>query len=249
MKVRLNKFLATSGVASRRWCDEAILEGEVTVNGYRVMLPQTLVDPSVDKICFRRKQVRQEDLVYFLLHKPFNYVCSAARLFTGTKLVTDIFKHLPYRLFNVGRLDKETTGLILMTNDGLFANKAIHPSYNITKEYLLKVRQDITDTHLKKLTAGTFVEGVFVKPVSVKKVRKGTLKITVKEGKKHEIRILAAHASLDLLELVRIRIGSLVLGSLKPGEYRPLTPCEIEEILLKEKRTDKLRKRPIETDT
>ena len=131
----------------------------------------------------------------------------------------------------MGRLDKETSGLILVTNDGEFANRVIHPSFGITKEYLLKVSRDVTARDLETLMAGTVIDGKVVRPVSVKKVRRGTIKIIVNEGKKHEIRLFAEAAGLQLLELKRIRIGSLVLGGLPYGKYRELTDSELDSCL------------------
>jgi 23S rRNA pseudouridine2605 synthase len=120
---------------------------------------------------------------------------------------------------------------LIVTNDGHFAHRAIHPSSNITKEYVVKVQQEITPEHLETLSQGARVDDKWVRPVFVKKVRRGTFKICVKEGKKHEVRIIAERAGLKLVELSRIRIGSLVLGSLQEGEYRSLTAREQENLL------------------
>ncbi|WP_108897150.1 pseudouridine synthase [Chlamydia serpentis] len=225
-KVRLNKFLASAGVASRRKCDEIIFSGSVTVNGRVAEGPFVLVD-SQDKVKVGGTYVHITKKVYFMVHKPIGYLCSSEKKFPGTKLVIDLFAHLPYRVFTVGRLDKETSGLILVTNDGEFANKIIHPSSGITKEYLLKVGRDVSAKDLEKLMGGTLIDGRHVAPASVTKIRRGTLKIVVREGKKHEIRLFAEAASLPILELKRIRIGSLVLGGLRYGEYRELTDSEL----------------------
>ncbi len=231
-KIRLNKFLSGSGVASRRKCDEIIRRGQISVNGVIVTSLGTYVFPGKDKIEFLGKKLKQEENVYFLLNKPEKYVCTTNKKFPETKVVLDFFSHLPYRLFTVGRLDKDTTGLILVTNDGDFANKVIHPSFGITKEYLLKVRQDVSDRQLKLLASGCVIEDKHIRPVSVKKVRRGTIKIVVREGKKHEVRLLACAAGLDLLSLCRIRIGSLVLGGLPLGSYRELTELEKSSFLI-----------------
>ncbi|WP_213358301.1 pseudouridine synthase [Chlamydiifrater phoenicopteri] len=226
-KFRLNKFLASAGVGSRRKCDDLVFSGQVKVNGKVAEGPFVVVDEK-DRVELRGQRVFPENKkVYFMLHKPMGYLCSSERKFAGSKLVIDLFAHLPYRVFTVGRLDKETTGLILVTNDGDFANKVIHPSFGITKEYLLKVAQDVSHAQLQRLSEGVVMDGKHVKPVSVKKVRKGTLKVVVNEGKKHEVRILAENAGLSLLELSRIRIGNLVLGGLPYGEYRELTDAEL----------------------
>lgn len=231
MAMRLNKFLSSAGVASRRKCDELIFARLVRVNGRVAPEPFLEVDEENDIVTVQGQEVRISKKVYFLVHKPLGYVCSCEKKFPGTKLVVDMFSHLPYRLFTVGRLDKETSGLILVTNDGEFANKIIHPSFGITKEYLLKVNRDVTSKNLETLMQGTVIDGKHVRPVSVEKVRRGTLKIIVNEGKKHEIRLFAEAAGLPLLELKRIRIGSFVLGGLPYGEYRELTQSELATYL------------------
>lgn len=226
-KVRLNKFLSNAGVASRRKCDFLIFSGHVTINDRVVKEPFILVDEGRDFVKVKGECISSVKKVYFMVHKPLGYLCSCEKKFPGSKLVIDLFSHLPYRLFTVGRLDKETSGLILVTNDGEFANRIIHPSFGITKEYLLKVSRDVSAKNLEDLMEGTIIDGKHVKPVSVSKVRKGTIKIIVKEGKKHEIRLFAEAAKLPLLDLKRIRIGSFVLGGLPYGEYRELTDAEL----------------------
>jgi 23S rRNA pseudouridine2605 synthase len=228
MKNRLSKILAASGIASRRACEELIFAGKVAVNGKTVFSPQTHVDAASDRISVNGKRIRlEEKKVYFLLNKPLGTICTNVEKKGGAKRVLDLFSHFPYRLFTAGRLDQETTGLILVTNDGIFANKVIHPSFNHSKEYLAKTDQEITSDHLKILAEGMWIQRCFVKPLSVKKVRRGTLKITISEGKKHEVRTLLAKAGLTIKELVRLRIGPLSLGTLMPGEFRELTPQEL----------------------
>src|SRR5262249_39471495 len=149
---------------------------------------------------------QEPDKLYLLLHKPIGFVCTNSPVI-GQKNVLRLLGNMSERLFTVGRLDQDTSGLLLITNDGHFANRVIHPSFNVHKEYLAKTDSEITDGHLKRMSAGTIVEGAFVKPVSVKKVRRGTLKITVSDGKKREVRTLLAVAGLNILSLARIRIG------------------------------------------
>jgi 23S rRNA pseudouridine2605 synthase len=229
IKNRLSKFLATSGVASRRGCEEIIFAGRVTVNGVVTTVPQTLID-SNDHVTVDGINIAQEDQkVYYILNKPANYICSAKKM-GSSKIVLELFENVPYRLFTIGRLDKDTQGLLLLTNDGHFANRVIHPSAEINKEYLAKTDQEITDEHLKMISKGTLVEGTFVKPVKVLKVRRGTLKIIIGEGKKREVRLLLDAAGLKIKELTRIRIGSLQLGALPAGAWRELTEREKELI-------------------
>jgi 23S rRNA pseudouridine2605 synthase len=224
-KKRLSKFLAAAGVASRRACETIIFAGRVKVNNEVVLTPQTMVDKK-DKVCVDNKKIQgEEPHVYYILNKPKNYICSNSRL-TGKRIVRDLFPNNSERLFTVGRLDRDTTGLLVVTNDGDFANRIIHPSKNVQKEYLAKVSQEITYEHLTKMSEGVVIEEKLVKPVSVTKVRKGTVKVIVTEGKKHEVRLILQEAGLTVRELCRIRIGSLVLGNLAIGQHRVLTAKE-----------------------
>src|SRR6185503_7031011 len=187
IKKRLAKVLAAAGVASRRACEELIFEGHVLVNGQMVTTPQTLVSLDTDKILVQGKPISNEqEKVYFILNKPHGYICSTKRV-GSKKIVLDLFSKFPYRLFTVGRLDRDTTGLIIVTNDGFFAQKVIHPSADWVKEYLVKTNQEISHDHLVIISKGAFIEGSYVKPAYVKKVRRGTIKVGVKEGKKREV--------------------------------------------------------------
>lgn len=228
-KQRLSKFLAGAGIAARRACEEIIFSGRVAINGTLALLPQTLVGER-DKVTLDGKPVNgKESKVYYILNKPAGYVCTALK--TGkSKIVLDLFADESHRLFTVGRLDKDTQGLLLVTNDGHFANRVIHPSSNIQKEYLAKTDAEVSSEHLQAISNGTLVEGVFIKPLRVTKVRRGTLKVTIAEGKKREVRLLLENAGLIVKELVRIRIGGLHLGSLAVGSWRALTPREQELI-------------------
>lgn len=225
-KKRLSKALAAAGIASRRACEELIFQGHVSVNGEVTLLPQTLISWKEDEIRVNDKLVSgEEKKLYYILNKPRGYICSNVR--TGRKrLVIDLFDAENARLFTIGRLDRDTTGLLLVTNDGHFAQKVIHPSSHITKEYVVKTLQEITDQHLKTIAKGTFIEGSWIKPVRVQKVRKGTVKVIVKEGKKREVRLLVQNAGLEILELSRVRIGGLRLGPLPEGAFREMTETE-----------------------
>lgn len=229
-KKRLSKALAAAGIASRRACEEIIFEGRVQVNGITVLIPQTLVDWESDRISVDGSSVKGEEAkACYILNKPKGIICSNVRV--GRKpIILDLFPSFHERLFTVGRLDKDSTGLLLVTNDGQFAQQVIHPSARITKEYLVKTMQEITPEHLESLSQGARVDDQWVRPVSVQKVRRGTFKICVKEGKKHEVRIIAERAGLKVVELIRIRIGGLLLGTLPEGEYRPLTEKDRKQL-------------------
>ncbi len=168
-KQRLSKVLAGAGVASRRACEELIFQGTVKVNGQTVKVPQTMVDPKIDRITVRDQPIAQkEDKVYYMLNKPKGFLCST-RGSSQSKLVLDLFMEEGHRLFTAGRLDKDTMGLIIVTNDGHFANQIIHPSANIQKEYLVKTDQEVSHDHLIAISQGTLVEGSFVKPIRIEK--------------------------------------------------------------------------------
>lgn len=224
-KKRLAKFMAAAGVASRRACEELIFSGRVKVNGIITQLPQTLVDESDQVVLDNHSLKAVEGKVYYILNKPPGYLCSTIE--SGRrKIVLDLFDKVNKRLFTVGRLDKDTTGLLIVTNDGHFAHRVMHPSSNIRKEYIVKVSQEVSSEHLKTINDGTEVEGVFVKPISVTKMRRGTIKIIVAEGKKREVRLLVEAAGLEVKELKRVRIGGLRLGTLPVGTWREMTQKE-----------------------
>jgi 23S rRNA pseudouridine2605 synthase len=227
-KRRLSHTLAAAGIASRRAAEKLIFAGRVSVNGQIVCVPQTLVTLGEDRILVDEKLVSSEEKkVYYILNKPTGFICSSQKE-SGKKIVLDLFQSLPYRLFTIGRLDRDTSGLLLVTNDGYFAQRVIHPSSNIQKEYLVKTFQEIQEKHLIQISRGMWIENGFVKPVKVVKVRRGTLKITVMEGKKREVRLLVQKAGLDLLQLTRIRIGGLHLGSLPEGAWKEMSHNEKE---------------------
>lgn len=229
-KNRLSKILAAHGVASRRKCEELIFAKKVKVNDSLVTVPQTLVDPAVDKITVDGEEIKGScKKVYLMMNKPRGYTCTHEQV-RGKKIIYDLLEEFEERLFSIGRLDRDTSGLLLFTNDGHFANSVIHPSNNITKEYLVKTIEPITDLHLKAISAGIRIDGKQVLPVKVKKVRNETMKIAVKEGKKHEVRLLIKHAGLTLRELKRIRIGGLVLSTLKEGAFSHLSENDKKQI-------------------
>ncbi len=229
---RLSKILAQAGIASRRAAEELIFQGEVAVNGKTVLVPQTMVDIEKDIITCDGKKIKLEQKIYIILHKPAGYICTNAPC---KKRAIDLVGPINARLYTVGRLDKETSGLIIITNDGHFANDVMHPSKRIQKEYLVKVDKEIQHEHLVAISDGMWIEGSYVKPLSVNKVRKGTLKIVVCDGRKREVRRLMEKAGFETLSLKRIRIGGLVLGTLPEGHSRELTERE-RNLLVNEKR-------------
>jgi 23S rRNA pseudouridine2605 synthase len=225
MDWRLNTFIARFYPTSRRKAEELIFQGAVIVNEQVQTQPFTRIT-SRDKVVVEGVPIKaKKGHVYFALNKPRGFVCSEKR-FKQEKLVTDLFPNVTERLFTIGRLDKDSEGLILLTNDGAFAQQVSSPKSGVEKEYIVKTVQEITHEHLVKLSKGGFVEGSYVRPKAVVKVRKGTTKVILKEGRKREIRVLFQKAGLEIVELKRVRIGNLVLGSLEPGYHRQILESE-----------------------
>lgn len=231
-KNRLSKILASAGVASRRACEKLIFDGKVTVNGRIILKPETHVSLETDDIRVDDIKISEaEKKIYYILNKPRGYICSNFEV-GRKKLVIDLFPP-EQRVFTVGRLDRDTTGLLIVTNDGHFAQTIIHPRANIEKEYLVKTVQEIEAHHLKDISFGSFVDGAFVRPIRVSKVRKGTLKVVVKEGRKREVRLFVEKSGLEIISLARIRIGGLSLGNIPEGTFREMDEAEKEALLQK----------------
>jgi len=213
MKKRLSKILAENNIASRRKAEELIFDKKVKVNNTLVTKPQFLADIETDRIEVNGKILKPlSKKIYYIINKPKGYVCSCKRI-TNEKIILDLFP-TEKRLFPVGRLDKDTTGLLIITNDGHFAQKIIHPSFDIEKEYLVKVNKFITHDDLVLLSKGIYIDKTFTKPTKVIKVRKNTLKITVKEGKKHDQHWMLANLPSDgsvQMEDLTYKMGCLVL--------------------------------------
>jgi len=212
---------------------DVFLAAHLHVDGTVVKKPETQVSGQENIKVDGLQITHVEEKVYFILNKPKGYLCSNA----GRKRVIDMFQEQGKRLFTVGRLDRDTEGLLIVTNDGHFSHAVIHPSANLEKEYLVKTDHEITAEHLKVIQNGTVVEGVYVQPVKVKKVRRGTLKVIVTDGKKREVRRLVENAGLGIVSLKRIRIGGLLLGDLPLGNWRPLTKFERDHIFRPEEST------------
>ena len=224
---RLSKVMARCGVASRRACEALVLAGRVRVNGVVAREVGYHVDPTNDRILLDREPISTPTLVYYALNKPRGYICSDV----GSRTARSLLDAVPDRLFSVGRLDVDTAGLLLLTNDGDFAHRVLHPSHGVVREYVLKTRAECTDRQLATLRDGVQLDGEWIVPLRVQKVRRGTLKIAVGEGKNREVRRLASACELFISELTRIRIGNLTLGNLPAGGWRPLTPGEREAAL------------------
>ncbi|BDA41490.1 Putative ribosomal large subunit pseudouridine synthase [Coccomyxa sp. Obi] len=249
---RLSKVIARAGIASRRKAEDLITEGLVKVNGEKILVPQHQVIADKDKIVVNGKELpRTTELWYFAANKPKGYLCANVPGKDGTtRLVIDLFedwrktvwkrKHpdpraVPPRLFTVGRLDVASTGLIFVTNDGMWAQSVQHPSAGITKEYIVTCSAEPTRRQLETIAAGCEVDGAFVTPVAVAPVKdvgqKDRLRIVVAEGRNREVRTLVAHAGLDVVALKRVRIGGYRLPrELGLGQIVSLKPHEVRRI-------------------
>jgi 23S rRNA pseudouridine2605 synthase len=225
--MRLQVFLAHSGVASRRASEEFIARGRVSVNGETVTTPGVKVSPG-DKVCLDGKQLAVEKKLHYLaLNKPPEYLCSSSDSY-GRKLALDLLSPaIRERLYNVGRLDYLSSGLVLFTNDGDFAARLSHPSSGIEKEYLVESTVPIPETFMEEFTAGILIEGQWYKAVDVEQTGRKSLRIVLIEGKNREIRRVFSHFHLHPRLLRRIRIGPVALGNLAEGMARRLTAEEL----------------------
>ena len=220
-KIRLQVFLAHAGVASRRASEQIILDGRVTVNGEVVTELGTKVS-SEDKITVDGKLVVQEEVKrYVLLHKPAGYVCSLKDE-KGRDVAADLLKpHFSERLYNVGRLDMFSAGLIIFTNDGDFAAKVSHPSSEIEKEYIVETSVMIPEDLPKQFLKGIRIEGVFYKAKDVELLTKRKLRVVLIEGKNREIRRVFEHFQIGIKSLTRMRIGPIKNNNLQAGKALP----------------------------
>lgn len=233
-KIRLQVFLAHAGVASRRASEQIILDGRVTVNGEVVTELGTKVS-SEDKITVDGKLVVQEEVKrYVLLHKPAGYVCSLKDE-KGRDVAADLLKpHFSERLYNVGRLDMFSAGLIIFTNDGDFAAKVSHPSSEIEKEYIVETSVMIPEDLPKQFLKGIRIEGVFYKAKDVELLTKRKLRVVLIEGKNREIRRVFEHFQIGIKSLTRMRIGTIKNNNLQAGQFRELTKEEVTSLLEKQ---------------
>lgn len=231
---RLQKVIAHSGVASRRKAESLILEGKVKVNGQVVKELGTKVSSS-DKVEVNGIPIEREEPVYFMLYKPRGVISSVSDD-KGRKVVTDFFPQLDKRIYPIGRLDYDTSGLLLLTNDGEFANILMHPKYEVEKVYVAKLKGIPTREQIKKLERGIKLEDGLTAPAKVKLLsfdrRKDTsiYEITIHEGRNRQVRRMFEAIGYPVLKLKRERYGFLDLKGLVAGEYRELLPHEVKQL-------------------
>jgi len=227
--VRLQKFLSEAGACSRRKGEAHILAGNVTVNGDVVVTLGTKVDAETDVVHLNGVPVGKPDqLIYVMLNKPEGIVASCEH--RGEPVVTDLVD-LPQRLFPVGRLDKKSTGLLLLTNDGRIHHRLSHPSFDHEKEYDVTVQWPLADQALAAMEKGLPLSGVMTRPARVHRLYGNRFRIVLKEGKNRQIRRMVKKVGNRVVRLHRIRVADLKLGDLGGGSWRHLRPEELRQLL------------------
>ena len=236
MEERLQKYLAECGIASRRKCEEYIIQGKVQVNGKTITELGVKVNPEKDKITFEGKNVKQEERkVYILLNKPIGYVTTSDEQF-GRDKVLDLVK-VRERVVPVGRLDMYTSGAIILSNDGEFIYKITHPKYEVEKTYNVTLKGQITDEEVEKLKNGVQIEDYITGKAKVKILRidkeksLSRVEIIIHEGKNREVRKMCEAIGRKVLALHRTKIGNISVKDLRLGTWRYLKPNEIKSLL------------------
>jgi 23S rRNA pseudouridine2605 synthase len=227
--IRLNKYLANVGICSRRDVKQFLKGNEVTVNGIRVKESGKRVNPQTDAIKINGKQLYRPKLVYYLLHKPKGIISTTDDEY-GRKNVTSLIP-TKERIYPVGRLDKDTTGLIILTNDGTITNLLTHPKYHVYKTYRLTINGRIFPEQLTALQTGVLLTDGITAPAHVAIIKQSAsrtlLDITIHEGRNRQVRRMCETVGIDLIDLQRVKFGPISDTKLQPGQYRELTRNEI----------------------
>ena len=234
-KVRLQKYLAECGVASRRKSEELIDQGKVKVNGNIASIGDK-INPKRDTVTVSGKKiVKQKSHTYIMLHKPRGFITTMSDEM-DRKCVAQLVKDVPGRVYPVGRLDRDSEGMLLFTNDGEFANAMTHPARHVPKTYRVTVRPSISEEQITKLTTGVIIEDRMTAPAEVRDVTKEegrvVLEIILYEGRNRQIRKMCESVGLEVARLKRTAIGSIKLGMLKQGDYRELTEDEVRKLMI-----------------
>ena len=239
--VRLQKFLSECGVASRRKSEELIKAGSVKINGTVAILGDK-IDPFKDKVFVRGRQVKPvSQKVYIMLHKPRGFVTTMSDE-QGRKCVADLVSDAPLRVYPVGRLDRDSEGLLLMTNDGDFSNLMMHPRSHVPKTYRVTVRPPVTEQMLADMEAGIELDGRKTAPCSAEIIERADNRVVIKfviyEGRNREIRRMCEAVGLQVARLKRIAVGNLKLGMLPQGKWRELSESEVKRLIADAAKTD-----------
>ena len=229
--MRVQKYLSQCGVASRRKAELLIEKKEITINGEIAKLGDSIYPGDIVK--YKNKVVKLSDLLYhIMLNKPPGYITSVKDQF-GRKTVLDLIpKNI--KVYPIGRLDYNTSGLLLLTNDGNLAYKLTHPKHNIAKTYIVEITENITAKDLAKLRQGVHIDNYLTKPALANIIANDptTLQLTIKEGKNRQIRKMLQAIGHKVISLKRVAVGNLQLGSLRQGDYRHLTQKEVSDLVL-----------------
>jgi 23S rRNA pseudouridine2605 synthase len=230
---RLNKFLAHAGLGSRRHCETLIVAGRVSIDGTVVRELATRVDPATQQVTVDGKPLVLERPAYWLVNKPAGYLCTNHDP-AGRPLAVDLVDHVPQRVYTVGRLDEDSEGLLLLTNDGDLANKLMHPRFGVDKTYLVQVAGKPERDELAQLLKGVWLSDGHVRAKRVKRLKSQGestwLEIVLSEGKNREIRRMLARLHHKVMRLKRTAIGPIELGRLRSGKSRPLKTDELARL-------------------
>lgn len=234
MQIRLNKFLSQTGTASRREADKMIAEGRVEVNGVAIQVLGYKIDDAKDRVEVDGKRVKKDkNLIYLMLNKPSGYLVTLKDPFRRPT-IKDLLPNLKKKVFPVGRLDYDSEGLILFTNDGELAYRLTHPRFKIKKIYLVKVTGSPDPSNLSRLERGIFLDGRKTAPAKVSRLsdspKKTLLRIEITEGRKREVKRMCEAVGHRVLQLKRIGFAGLTLGKLAKGNYRFLGQKEIDNL-------------------
>jgi 23S rRNA pseudouridine2605 synthase len=234
MSVRLQKFLADAGIASRRASEKLILEGEVTVNGHVVRELGTKVDPLHDHVRVDGREVKAKRKLYIAINKPPGYICSRADP-EKRKTVGDLLPREWSNLHSVGRLDYNSEGLIFYTNDGEFSLRLTHPRYGVRKKYMVTLKGEVTDEHIREFQKGVYHEGDLLRAEQGRILKNNKshslVELILSEGKNREVRRMFEALGFEVERLQRVQIGPVKLGQLPRGKWRALTPSEIKGLM------------------
>ena len=230
-RMRIQKILAAAGLGSRRACEALIEEGRIAVDGALVTRLGAQADPDLQVVSYDGTPLKMPKKFYYLLNKPVGFLCTNTPDRSGRPLAVDLIKGASVRLFCVGRLDVDSKGALIITNDGDLSNYVTHPRYDIPKTYRVRVAGHMDDVMLERLRKGVWLSEGRTGSIEVKVIRTtrkdSLLRLVIKEGKNRIIRRIMAKLELRVTELERTRIGSLALGSLKAGTYRLLSNAEV----------------------
>ena len=232
--MRLQKFIAECGIASRRNAEKIIESGRVTVNGELVDYMGCVINPQEDVVEIDGRVIEPENKKYYIvLNKPKNYVTTVSDDL-GRPTVMQLVSDINARIYPVGRLDFDTTGLLIMTNDGEFANILTHPKHVVNKTYIARIDKPLDENQLDRLRNGIDLDGVLTSPAkaeNIKRPQKGfEVKITIHEGKNRQVRRMLDAVGANVMRLKRISVGSLTLGNLPEGKWRRLSDAEINKL-------------------